>query len=444
MSARHVYLVVAGGVTGAVLAWLRSPLQRSGLDVHVLVAQASSGDPSERLRAVEQMVKLGAAAVPGLERLLAHGDPNVRAVALMGAGRIGPAARPLVPRIREQLCSGNSLLRHEAIVALARVAPDEFPDFPEVHAAFNDPDSAVREQAVRGLAGGGRRSVPLLIRALESADRQMQTAALQTAARLGRAAADAVPYMVPLTHGKQPLLRFTAYCALGKVGGPAVPVLADMLRTGQTREERLGAAVGLALAEDDAEAALPALLRAVEGEEDTVALAAALALAHCRPDGSQRAAVVRVLEAVALDKRRDAVVELGGTALGEAWKMIVGVHAGDWYSALRFLEAGLRVELDRRIGALIALATPAATSPTAFHTVHSAVRSRDPLLRRAACMALALVAQHNTEAVDVLESLCDDPDPAVRSIAQRVVERVQAEEFARYVSHAAGAEASQR
>ncbi len=444
MNGKHVYLLIAISVTVAVLVWLRRPSSTSDAELRALMVQASSGDPAERLHAMERLVKLGPDAVPVLKQLLEHQDPVVRSVALMGAGRLGTVAAPLVPLIRQQLRQReDARLRHEAIVALARVAPREFPTFPEVVAAFEDSDGAVRESAVRGLAGGGKRSVPLLIRALDSEDRQMQAAGLHTAARLGEAAAEAVPSIVRLTSTDRPLLRLTAYCALGKVGAPAEKPLLAMLCDRNDLSRRLGAAVGLALAGPHTQNAVQQLIKALGDENGSVALAAGLALARSHVSQAHDTFLAQSLQAVALDKRRTAT-KLQASVAGEVWKMVVGLRSGDWYSALRFLDTGLRIDLDRRIGALLALGSVAADQSGSFEALQAAVRSPEPLLRRAACVALAEMAPKNSAAVDVLETLCNDPDLSVRSIAQRLVERVQTDEFTRYVSHAAGDQSRQQ
>ena len=444
MTGKQLYLLTALLATIALLCWLRWPREEDRADrIRQLTSQAASGDPVERLRAVEQLVKLGAEAVPSFGQLLRHPDGRVRALALMGIGRLGAAAVSLVPAVRSQLKARDRKVRQEAIVALGRIVPARLPHFPEVAAALDDEDPGVRTAAVRALAGGGQAASRLLIAALERQDRQLQVAALHTLARLGHDAAEAVPTMARFVHHPHPLLRYTAFCALGRVGTPAVPVLARVLAEGPGEELRTGAAVGLALAGSEAAAAWEQLVGAVDEAPENAALVAGLALARCasvRPDATGAA---DLLQTVALEKRRT-VRAPSAAVCDEAWKLLMGIHGSDWYSALTFLAFSRRVELDRRPGAVIALAACAPDSAASLRVAEAAVHGDETLMRRAGSLALARLARSQAEARDVLETLVRDRDVVVRSVAQRTLQRVQAEEFNAYISRAAVSETSGR
>ncbi len=107
------------------------------------MVRAGADDLAERPHAIERVVRFGPDAVPVPEQLPEHQGPPVRALAPVGADRLGEVTAPPVPVIRRQLRrQQDARLRHEAIVALARVAPRDVPAFPAVGAAFE----------VRGLA----------------------------------------------------------------------------------------------------------------------------------------------------------------------------------------------------------------------------------------------------------------------------------------------------
>ncbi|MBM4246465.1 MAG: HEAT repeat domain-containing protein, partial [Deltaproteobacteria bacterium] len=77
-----------------------------------------TGDVYQRRRAVDELVALGPAALPALDKALGDGSPDVRAAATQALVRMGPAARPLLGRA---VADPKSVVRDPATRALIGV-----------------------------------------------------------------------------------------------------------------------------------------------------------------------------------------------------------------------------------------------------------------------------------------------------------------------------------
>jgi HEAT repeat protein len=90
-------------------------------ELPVLLRGLHDADPVVRGRSAQALVKLGAAAVPGLRAALSEKDRNVRASAISALGRIGPAAKEAAGDLRGLLQDDDMLFRKLAGEALGKI-----------------------------------------------------------------------------------------------------------------------------------------------------------------------------------------------------------------------------------------------------------------------------------------------------------------------------------
>src|SRR5262249_22529886 len=128
-------------------------------------------DKNEDIRdaATEAVAQFGAAAAPGLARLLKENDAQIHAVKALGM--IGAPAKTALPGLREAFFSADDKSAVKAAVAeaLPKIGKDALPILVD---ALRDKRPEVRETALHALGEFGNDSVPLLFEALghEGAD----------------------------------------------------------------------------------------------------------------------------------------------------------------------------------------------------------------------------------------------------------------------------------
>jgi HEAT repeat protein len=261
--------------------------------IPVLLDAMRDADPSVRARALaclSQSPKRPAAEelAPALEQLvLAEKEPGVLKSAASLARSLGEPARPFVDRA---LASEEKRLRLFAVEALG---PD-----PRLAKALEDPDEDVRVAAATGLSGNAE-AVDALIKALDDESPRVVSAALRSLAKLGDAAAPAAGKLVerlawgddrmagPLMQIGPPAVpslielparqRDTLQRILRSSGPRAAPPLVELLGAKEA-ETRRKAAWALGLLGRDAEAAVPALTKALRDDGRFVAAQATWAL----------------------------------------------------------------------------------------------------------------------------------------------------------------------
>ncbi|MBI2809126.1 MAG: HEAT repeat domain-containing protein [Planctomycetes bacterium] len=103
-------------------------------------------DPTVRRQAAMSLAAMGVnpfSAAGRLEKLsssLRDRDPEVVASVLLAISRMGPYARPALPKVREEFKSENAGIRRGAYVVFSRLLPDDKTLIPVVIAALDDPD----------------------------------------------------------------------------------------------------------------------------------------------------------------------------------------------------------------------------------------------------------------------------------------------------------------
>lgn len=191
---------------------------------HLDSAQA----PSERVAALAALGRIGRPAAGELDRLIRHAedpDPAVRRAVIGAVGGMGPAGAGAASRLRD-LAAGDSVaaVRAAAVEALVAVAPGDEATVRGVISCLEDAGDEVRRAAARAAGVLGERgrpaeavlfamlerpperadalealkaiqptSVDALRRALAQEDASVREMAADALARLGKAAAEAVP-----------------------------------------------------------------------------------------------------------------------------------------------------------------------------------------------------------------------------------------------------------
>jgi HEAT repeat protein len=122
--------------------------------------ESTTAAPGTRYAAAYALGRIGPAAKPALGKLreLAGADDELLAtVAVWAALKVDPADSSLfasaVPRLRKALRSGDEIVRLEAAVALGDIGPEAKPALPILElVAEDDPLPSVREAAEQAIA----------------------------------------------------------------------------------------------------------------------------------------------------------------------------------------------------------------------------------------------------------------------------------------------------
>jgi HEAT repeat protein len=261
----------------AVIEWLGSrtaALPRGG--VEQLASLLQNKEAPVRCAAAWALGEAGEAAAPARDRL-EHGlqgdvSPSVRAASAEALGALGPAERPAVATLFASLEDGSETVRHAAAQALARLKAEPG-DVPRLVAALASSDPYVATFAAWTLGNMGGKAadaVPALAHALA---REKTDAVVSAAlARIGPAAAAAVPVLVEELRSEDPDRRWRAARTLGRIGpasAVAVPLLTQALTDGNAAV-RQHAARALGRIGPAAHSAAAALQRATGDADEAV------------------------------------------------------------------------------------------------------------------------------------------------------------------------------
>jgi HEAT repeat protein len=214
----------------------------------------------------------------------------LRALALRRAPGVGKLALPA-------LAAPDPVLRRAAAAALADAPPEPGSTRP-LAAAAKDADEEVARHAARALGNLGAAAVPHLAPALSHASPAVRAAALDSAARIGAAAAPLADAARKALADPQAAVRVAAARAVAKVAGDAAAAVPVALAALQDADPAVQAAAVRALGDmgTAAAAAEPALLARATGGPRPARVDAAEALFAVR--GRTRPELVPLLEAL--------------------------------------------------------------------------------------------------------------------------------------------------
>jgi len=358
-----------------------------------------------------------------LEEVVKDGDVQTREMALMTIRQLAPESKPSLESLITALKKGppDPQARAQIVYGLAEAAP-----VAELAAMAHGKDANLRLAALEALAlkprtaftAADRASVrPILLDALESGDRALETAA---AGALPNAPPTSLDPRILRLLGRKGSARRPIVQALVALGPEIVPKLAAALQ-GDGRDLRDGAAIALAGFGPEARAAIPAL---VEAALDDPAAAGEFARAILATKDLEACATLFA------DPRMPERQRFG-EALAAA-----GVDALPHFDRLRrHADPTVRRESVQLLGRLGDKTVPwlleaaedkdPAVASAALRSLGRAVRPElaipvlvraigDDALRDAAVKALR---SHGAAARDALDALAADPRPRVRAAA---------------------------
>jgi HEAT repeat protein len=221
---------------------------------------------NDRTTAVGALVEVSPAAAHGLipryTEALRHDDPRTRYEAAMVLAELGPVGKAAIPALAIAARDSNDLVRRWAVTALGRIGVGTAESKQALFAALGDPSETVWHDALLAFSygflsrealqeaapairaiGKDKRYAAAAANALRSLDQSpkletelwVQTHtlksgsgvryALQKLARLGPAAAPALPDVIAVLGDTRPLNRYLAVETLAAIGPAAAPSL---------------------------------------------------------------------------------------------------------------------------------------------------------------------------------------------------------------------------
>lgn len=289
---RRTALSCAFLVASLVLACAAARAQQPSLKA--LTAAAKSTDEATRLKAIEDLGKLGAPAVPALERLLRSDSPVDRAYAARALATIGPPAKGAAQGLIALLGDSDDQVRRQVIGALAAIRPGPKVTVPLFVKLMQDSDEGVRIRVMAAVADAKAAAVPALIEALKN-DAAAYWACL-IARDIGPDAAGAVPALVEKLKDKRPEIRREAVLALAAINSPdAATKIAPLLKDEFSRTAATYALGALGQIPPEAES----IVRAnVTSDDELLSTTSLWALARVHPDDVElkRTTVTRLVE----------------------------------------------------------------------------------------------------------------------------------------------------
>ena len=253
------------------------------------------GDADALVRevAAESLGELGAAAGPLASKLTERAgrddSPNVRRAAVGALARVDPTGSVAIPGLTLALRDPEMFVRSSAADALGKFGPKARAAAPELlRLVRDDPEESTRDSAgsALGKVGAGADVVEAALRTIRGRrDRYPRTAPLclvNSLREAGPASASAVPLLIEMLRtGEEPgrYWILQALAAIGPAADSAIPATLDVLRTGAP-EDRAGAAAYLGKTGGAPDAVILALIAALDDRSGSVHIVAKEGLAR--------------------------------------------------------------------------------------------------------------------------------------------------------------------
>ena len=310
---------------------------RSQQSVTDLIRILDDEDDVVRNAASDALVGIGKAAVPALVRALGNGDPIFLQAVVDTLGRIGPVA---VAALEKTLRADHEseMARGYAAMALAQIADREEDVVPALVEALEYEVAGVRMSAAEALGHAGqaaRAAVPALIDRVTDPreDLLVREFAISALAKIDPGNAAVEEALVYTISDGNPRIYEAAVRALMKIrawqeGAPDVNAEVERLIR-ELDSGSVAAAEALGLIGDEAEAAVPALIRALEGDDPGLRNAALIALKRIGPQQQTIPALVQAMRSGDLASRGAAAARLEAFAKAriELWRPLL--HQSD-------------------------------------------------------------------------------------------------------------------
>jgi HEAT repeat protein len=306
---------------------------RSKAPVTDLIRVLDDEDDGVRDAASGALVRMGKEAVPGLVRALRNGDPIFLQAVVDTLGRIGPIA---VPALSGALQDGRTpdIARGYAAMALAQIADRDVSVIAMLIEALQDHDGYVRMSAAEALGHAGAIARPAIESLIEIATdsrasilvREFAISALVKIAPEDPVVEKALVYAVSDGNPRiyeaavEALLRIR----LWREGAPDVDSQVAQLIT-ELDSGSVAAADALGLIGNEAEVAVPSLIRALESPDPEMRVAALVALERVGPQTQTIPALVQAMRSGDLASRGAAAARLESFASSriEVWKPLL-------------------------------------------------------------------------------------------------------------------------
>jgi HEAT repeat protein len=201
-----------------------------GLHTTALALADGLHEPEVRARraAIDVLETMGPAAAPAASALvaaLADADPFVRWAAARTLGKISPvAADTAVPGLVRLLADLDLDLRKASLVALGRYGPAAKTAVPDLTRAMRYTDADLRMAAIQavGAVGGPEAyvAIPALVEAVTDTDDRVRLTAIEVLGKFGAAAADAVEVLNQAMQDSNPEIEKAAGEALLSIKRP--------------------------------------------------------------------------------------------------------------------------------------------------------------------------------------------------------------------------------
>lgn len=377
-----------------------------------LVRALSSDRSSVRNAATAGLVEFGAQSVSALSKAVRSEDSRVQMSACLAASRIGATAVELTPDLLELLKTDNKVLLRQAIRALGRLAGDAADVLPAVKPFLKSESAALRAFALDALAEYGDAaadSVPAVIGMLNNDDSVIvRVAAASALGRIGAGQPEAATALVRAIKDAHGGVTIRAANSLAQIGSVAVEPLTGLIAD---PDFSLLALNLLAEMGSEGKPAIDAILKVLDDEDAEKRRAAFVSLAAMGPDA---ASAVPTLRAILKDPERGDSRAAAAYVLGKIGdpesiallkEVVSGSHEDD--SKLPLAAVWALVTLDPGDPAVRKAAPP---------VLASALDSDDPLVRREAAAAIALLGGAAEVAVPGLLKLArEDADATVQA-----------------------------
>ncbi len=279
-----------------------------------LHAALTDPEPSVRIRAAVALWRIEGKAedvLPILREELKNPDSEVRVEAVKALGELGTAAESCLADVAN--CWGDEAFNvvREDIYAFFRITPDAVPALLKV---LEHKNAAARAEAARLLGEFGPAAMAPLIRTIDRTEGDVRIAAVEALNRHGEAAKDALPVLRPLLKHGDLRLRFSVALAVWNIGKEVKETLPIFLYSVRhlDAESRRRAADALRSMGAAAEGSAPVLEQALGDDEESVRVAAIVALASVTDGKRSLPVLLRLLRNDPSDEvRRYAAYILG-------------------------------------------------------------------------------------------------------------------------------------
>jgi len=387
------------------------------------------------------------APVPGLVKALNDSSRCVRAKAAWALGTKGTLAKDAIPALTAVLSDSDSYVRENAAAALGQMGAVAKEAVPALTKALDDTDKTVRVKTIEALGKLGneaKAAVPALERYLKDPDSELRKKAAWAFSELGQAAGGAVPGLAEALGDKNDEVRGYVSRALVKAGEPAVAQLVNILARDENGRSVTGAIETLG---GIGRPAVPALAEALKSGDARLRARAVSTLETIGRPAKNALPGLKVLLASADDDARYNILKALWRIEPPPWRVVKEhLEDRDWRVKMIAVSELSRRDLNKKdaIAALIkalqdkdSFVSSAAFMPLAAweEQAKDAVPALIAILldpeshnRMDAAFTLGRIGPAAKDAVPALKKALEDGDQFLRSRAARALEEINSEE----------------